>query len=143
MNGDLQGSEGRRLRKEVGKREAVEGSARASRVRVGNESLHVALGGRDRREAELRVERVRVARDELEATEALQVGVRVDRLHEARGDAEPAVRLEHEDVGEVAERGAVGDDAGEADLTRAFERAEADRVAQRALDDVARDAARP
>src|SRR5262249_53008590 len=54
-----------------------------------------------------------------------------------------AIRLEHEHVAQVAERGAVGDDARETDLAALMEEPEAERVLDRLRHDLARDPFRP
>src|SRR5882672_4415554 len=60
-----------------------------------------------------------------------------DAGHDPRADAAPPLAGEHEDVAHVGERGAVADDARESHLPAAVEGAEADRVADGALHDLA------
>lgn len=113
-------------------------------VNVGIAFFHVTLGLGKWREAELSVERVSVGGDELEAAQALEARMSGDELKDGLGEAAAAVRLEHVNVAEVGERGEIGDDAGESDLM-AFWRVDADaeRVFERAGDDLARDARGP
>jgi len=86
---------------------------------------------------------VRIAREQDPAPEALQLRVRGHHLHQPAAQATAAPWLEHVHVAHVGDRGEVGDDAREAHLPRALVDAEAERVAQRALEHVARDAVRP
>ena len=69
--------------------------------------------------------------------------MRHDRGHQLPSDAGAAMRRHDEDVGHVAERGVVGDHAGEADLRAAVVRAEAERVLDRQPHQVERDVRGP
>src|SRR5204862_7541571 len=86
---------------------------------------------------------MRVAGDEMPAPEALEVAMVADRLHELLCDALSAMRRQDEHVRDVAVRRVVRDHAREAYLHVVVVRAEAERVLDRALDEIERDAARP
>src|SRR5581483_3295756 len=89
------------------------------------------------------VQAVSVAGAEHPAPQALEMRVGDDRLHQPDAEPLPALLLEHEDIGDVGEGGVVGDDAGEADLGIAAIDAEHERVRDRPLELLARDAGGP
>jgi hypothetical protein len=87
---------------------------------------------RDRRPAELGVERLHVAGEEQPAAQALQLGMRLQRLEHLPRQALPAMRRQHEHVGEIGEGRAVGDHPGEGDLLAVrVEHADAEAVRHR------------
>ena len=88
-------------------------------------------------EAELLIEAVRALGGKQPAPEALQLRVGQDHLHEPFGQSPAPVLFQHEDVGQVAEGGPVGDHPGEADLFLSVVDAETERVGNRSGDELA------
>src|SRR5690606_3398760 len=95
-------------------------------------------------EAEPRVQAVRVGGGQQEAAQALQLRMGHHRGHQLLAETTAAVLRQDEDIGQVAEGGAIGDDAGEGHLAFAFEvAAEAQRAGDRPLHRLPRDALAP
>ena len=86
-----------------------------------------------------RIQRVLVARGEQQAAQAGERRMRQCRPHEPRGEALPAIRRQHEHVGQIRERGAIGHEAREPDLRAVTVEAEVERSGQCALDGRARE----
>jgi hypothetical protein len=96
-----------------------------------------------RREAEPLVEAVGIACAEQDTTQTLQGGVAHDALDQPFRQPLPPVRLQHEHVAKPGERGPVGHDAGEADLSPPFVQPEAERVVEGTAGHFERSARRP
>jgi hypothetical protein len=88
-------------------------------------------------EAERLVQRMCVGRVERELAQPLEVRVRHHGTDEVFPKAAAAVLGQDEHVHQVGKRRAVGDHAGEADLLVVLVGAEAERVVDRAVDDLA------
>lgn len=102
-----------------------------------------ALGLLQGSEADLLIEGMGVPGGQGPAAQALQVGMRHDGLHKPDTESLPAIGLQDEHIGEVGERGRVGDHAREADLLILQVDPEVERVLNRALHSFARDTRRP
>lgn len=96
-------------------------------------------------EAEALVEGVGVSGGEQEAPERVDVGVFEKRLDHALGEAAASVIFVNKDIAEPGEGGAVGDEAGDADLFAGggVEGADPQAVREGAFDDVAADVLAP
>src|SRR5206468_3688183 len=112
-------------------------------IHIRTMDLHEALGLRERREAQASVELLLVARRKQQTAQAGEMRMHQRRADEPGREPLPAMRRQHEDVGEVSECRLVGDEAREADLRAALVQAEAERMRDGALDELARDARRP
>ncbi len=110
--------------------------------------LHVSAGVGQGAKAQGGVDVVGVAGQEAEAADAGEAGVVDGSFDHFGGDMLAAVGVQDEDIAEVGEGGAVGDDASEADLLGCVVgvlvvRAPAERVCDGAFEAGASDAGRP
>jgi len=104
-------------------------------IHVGVVQFHETAGDRQRSKAGLGIQVMSVARGEHEPAKALELRVPLYRLDHLLRETSPAVGLENVDVGEVCERGLVGDDPREADLLAAGESSETDGIVEGPLHD--------
>ncbi len=126
--------------------EEIAGLVRVSRLRRFRPSrrvhpaFHPLLRG-DGDEAERCVDAVGIASGQVPAADGLQVGVLHQEADHVGADPLAAGGFGDDDVTEVCEGGAVGDDAGEGELVMrgGVEGADDDAVVDRSLNDVAAD----
>ena len=86
--------------------------------------FHPDFGMGHRLEPKTSVKLMRVARGEVQSPQAIQLWMGHDTLDEPFAESPPAMAFQHIDIAKVAERGAVSDDAGQADLRLALKKSD-------------------